>query len=166
GRLALQRPQHPDVGELAVAGEVVAGLGLDGGGPGEDPLAEPFADAVAERPGVGAPGDGDGGVDAASRRGDRGVGRAAGAHRELGPAVARVDGGGVRVDEPGRDEAAAEVLDVVDVDDVVDDAGDALREGGGGPRPDDAVVVDEDGGVAADVGARPEPADVRQQPYG
>ncbi|NYE12315.1 hypothetical protein BJ999_002611 [Actinomadura citrea] len=69
------------------------------------------------------------------------------------------------VDEAGGDEAAAQVLDVVDVDDVVDDAGDALREVGGGPGPDDPVVVDEHRGVAADVGARPEPADVRQQPY-
>src|SRR5690606_6959877 len=103
---------------------------------------------------------------AAAGGGDGGVGRAAGAHGEFGPAVARVDGVGVGVDEAGGDEAAAEVFDVVDVDDVVDDAGDALRQVGGGSGPDDAVVVDEHGGVAAAGGAGPGPAEVRQQPYG
>ena len=36
-RLVLQRPQQPHVGELAVAGQVVAGLGLDGRGAGQQP---------------------------------------------------------------------------------------------------------------------------------
>ena len=40
-RLVLQRPQQPDVGEFAVAGEVVAGLGLDGRGPAQQPVSQP-----------------------------------------------------------------------------------------------------------------------------
>jgi hypothetical protein len=72
---------------------------------------------------------------------------------------------GMRVDQPGGDKSAAEVLDMIHVDDVVDDAGHALRKIRGGTRSDDAVVVNENGGIATDIGARPEPADVRQQPY-
>src|SRR5690606_18112527 len=61
---------------------------------------------------------------------------------------------------------AAQVLDVVDVDDVVDDAGDALRQVGCPPDPRDAVVVHEDGRVAEDLVAGPQAADVGQQPNG
>ena len=132
-RLFFERAEHPDVGQLAVTGEVVAGLRLDRGGARADPLAEPLAHVVAEGPGVGATGHGHRGGHAAARGDDLVVGRAARAHGELGPAVARVDRVGVGVDEAGRDEPAAEVFHVVDVDDVVDDAGDALREVRRGP---------------------------------
>ena len=69
-RLVLERAEHPHVGELAVPGEVVAGLRLDRRGPRLEPAGEPLADVVAQGPGVGAPGHGDRGRDTAAGRGD------------------------------------------------------------------------------------------------
>jgi hypothetical protein len=73
---------------------------------------------------------------------------------------------GVRVDQARRDEGAAEVLHMVDIDDVVDDAGDTLRELRCPPYPGYAVVVHEDRGIAAYIITGPQPADVGQQANG
>ncbi len=165
-RLVLERAEHPHVGELTVPGEVVAGLRLDRRGARLQPAGEPLADVVAQGPRVGAPGHGDGGRDAAARRGDLRVRQAGGPHGQLRVAVARVDRVRVRVDQAGGDEAAAQVLHQVDVDDVVDDAGDAARQFGRRADPGDAVIADEDGGIADDLGPGPQPADAREQPGG
>ena len=165
-RLVLQRAEHPHVGQLAVPGEVVAGLRLDRGGARLQPGGEPLAHVVAEGPGVGAPGHGDRGGDAAARRGDLRVRQAGGAHGQLRVAVARVDRVRVRVDQAGGDQAAAQVLHQVDVDDVVDDAGDAARQLGRRADPGDPVIADQDGGIADDLGPGPEPADAGEQPGG
>ena len=164
--LVLERAEHPHVGQLAVAGQVVAGLRLDRGGAGLEPRGQPLAHVVAERPRVGAPGHGDRGADAAARRGDLGVGQAGRAHRQLGVPVARVDRVRVRVDQPRGHQAAAQVLHQVHVDDVIDHAGDAARKLGRRPDPGDPVVGDQDGGVADELGAGPEPADACEQPGG
>src|SRR5690625_1423620 len=128
-------------------------------------MPQPFAYRVAQRPGIGAAGHGDSGGHTAAGAGDLGLGGSAGAHRDLGVAVAGVDGMAVRVDQPGGDQAAAEVVDLVDVDDVVDDPGQALREVGGSADPGDAVVVHEHGRVTEQVGAGPQSPDVGQQSY-
>jgi hypothetical protein len=125
---------------------------------------QPLADVVAQGPGVGAPGHRDGGGDAAAGRGDLGVRQAGGAHGQLGVAVARVDRVGVRVDQARRDQAAAQVLDQVHVDDVVHHAGHAARQLGRRADPGDAVVADQDGGIADDLGPGPEPSDAGEQP--
>src|SRR5204863_6982171 len=96
----------------------------------------------------------------AARGGDLGGRGAAGAHGQLGPPVAGVDRVRVRIDQAGRDQPAPQVLHLVDVDDVLDHAGDAGRQFGGGPDPGDALAVGQDGGVAPYLGAGPEPADV------
>src|SRR6266545_3620954 len=69
-RLAFKRAQQPHIGKLAVPGQVVTGLRLDGRGAGHQPGAEALPDAVAERPGIGPPGDGDRGRHPAAGGGD------------------------------------------------------------------------------------------------
>src|SRR5690242_4720061 len=71
---------------------------------------------------------------------------------------------GVRVDQAGRDQGAAEVLDVIDVDDVVDDAGQAGRELSRGTRPGNPVVLHENGCIAPDLRTGPQPADIGEEP--
>ena len=163
--LALEPAQHADVGQLAVPGQVVTGLGLDGGGPGPQPPAHPLPHPVAQRPRVGAPGDGHGGRHAAAGPVDLRARRAVGPHGEFGPAVSGVHRVGVGVDQPGGDQAAAQVLHVVHVHDVVDDPGNALGQLGGGPDPGDPVAARHHGGVGQDLGSCPQAADVGQQAY-
>src|SRR6202012_1346722 len=124
-----------------------------------EPGGKALTDVVAQGPGVGPPGHGDRGRDPAARRGDLRVGEPGGAHGQLGVAVAGVDRVRVRVDQSRGDEAAAQVLYQVDVDDVVDDAGNAAGQLGRRADPGDPVIADEDGGVADDLRPGPEPAD-------
>ena len=100
---------------------------------------------------------------AAAGRGDLAGRGSAGAHPDLGPAVARVHRVGVRVDEPGRDQPAVQVLHVIHIDDVVDDAGQAPRQLGRRAYPRDLVPVGEDRRVAPHLGTGPQPADVGEQ---
>src|SRR5579859_5913360 len=70
----------------------------------------------------------------------------------------------VRIDQAGRDEAAAEVLDLVHIDDVIDHAGYPLRQVRGGANPGDPAFAGQDRGIAEYLGPGPQPADVGQQP--
>ena len=97
---------------------------------------------------------------AAISAGDEPLDRMASSAQRL-PAYDRV---GVGVDQPGRDQAAAQVLHVVHVDDVVDHAG--MRWGSSAAGPAQAIrsSLHDDGGVAQDLRASPQATDIGQQP--
>src|ERR1700750_2545501 len=89
------------------------------------------------------------------------VPRGTGTGDETPPPAAVIPGG---VEQPGRDQAASQVLHVVHVDDVVDDTRDALGQLGRGAHPGDPVVAGHDGGVTEALRASPQATDVGQQP--
>ncbi len=69
----------------------------------------------------------------------------------------------MRVDEAGCDQAAAEILHVINIDDVVDHARQALWQINGGAHPGDPLVLGDYGGVSEDLAPRPEPTDVGEE---
>src|SRR5262249_45457011 len=69
----------------------------------------------------------------------------------------------MRVDQAGRDQGAAQVLHVVDVDDVVDDAGQARRELRRRTGPGNPITLHENGSIAPYLRTGPQPADIGQE---
>src|SRR5215475_1608587 len=67
---------------------------------------------------------------------------------------------GVGVDQAGRDQCAAEVLHVVDIDDVFDDARQAGRQLRRRASPGNSIFLHENGGIAPYLGTGPQPADI------
>jgi len=53
----------------------------------------------------------------------------------------------VGIDQAGSHQRPAEVLDLVDVDDVLDDARNAGGEIGGWPNPDNTIITRQDRGI-------------------
>ena len=69
----------------------------------------------------------------------------------------------VRIDQARRHEGAAQVLDVVDIDDVIHYAGYALRQLGRRANPGNPLILREDGCIAQDLRPCPEATDVGHQ---
>jgi len=67
------------------------------------------------------------------------------------------------VDEPRGHQAAAQVLHLVHVHDVVDDPRNTLGQFSRGTDPGDPLVAGHDGGIAQDLGSGPQAADIGQQ---
>src|SRR5260370_3111486 len=101
--------------QLAIALEVITGLGLDGGRAAFEPASQPCRRRLLESVSARCTGGFDGGHDASARFGNRFVRRAGRTHRDLGHAIACVHGMRVGVDEPGGHEPATAVRLVRDV---------------------------------------------------
>jgi hypothetical protein len=71
----------------------------------------------------------------------------------------------VRVDQAGRNETAADVLYMIDLNDVINDTRDPLWQVSGRADPGDAALAGQYGGIAEYLGSGPQPADVGQQAY-
>src|SRR5258708_35043774 len=71
---------------------------------------------------------------------------------------------GVRVDQAGSDERAAQVLDVVDIDNVVDNARHAGRQLCCRPGPGNSIILDENGSITPYLGTSPQPTDIGKEP--
>src|SRR5260370_10783967 len=107
--------EHASVLQLAIALEVITGLGLDGGGAAFEPSPQPRRRRLLERFRARFARRLDGGHDASTRFGNRLVRRAGRTHRDLGHPIARIHRMRVGVDEPGGYEPAAAVLLVRDI---------------------------------------------------
>src|SRR5215472_8085876 len=70
---------------------------------------------------------------------------------------------GVRVDQPRSDQCAAQVLDVIDVDNVVDDTRNARWQLGGEAGPGNVVILHQDDGIAQYFGTSPHTPDIGQE---
>src|SRR5262245_56437780 len=71
---------------------------------------------------------------------------------------------GVGVDQAGRDQGAAEVLHVVDIDDVFDDARQAGRQLRRGACPGNSIFLHENGSITPYLRTGPQPADIGKKP--
>jgi hypothetical protein len=69
----------------------------------------------------------------------------------------------VRIDQARRHQSAAQVLDVIDVNDVIYHAGYPLGQLGCRAYPGDPFILREDGGVAQDLRPCPQATDVGHQ---